>query len=613
MMILIGSINDLKNTPKIIKIANRPFILDLVKDQVKLFSADCPHMHGIVSEVNQNVYRCPSHKWVFEPNSGRCTNAPTESLKLYELVIEGENIFAEIELEDTKEIFSKIEGGKIAPKITLVSNACMLIQWDGFNILTDPLIEGKSIFGAWIPYPPSDIKIKDLPKIDAIWITHEHTDHLHPHSLSFFDKNIPIYVPHYNTGRLSVILKKMGFNNITSVRPLQPQTLRKDIKITSIEQYADSLYNDSIVFLQLGNFKMLNLNDAGYNWKLIEMIGDVDLICSTFTYGASPYPLNYTDIDNKTKRSFMIEKNEGMLRQIKQVLELCPSKYFIPMAHFAELASSEYDEVIELQIKNSPKDVKEYFKNYNECEIIDLIPGDIWNGEKNEIIRKNREGNVFDRKIIHKYLQKECYTKKLNDSYPKKFDIDESKIKEYFVSFSNSKLSKKVGEYTIQISMFGEQRKINAVINFSNGQVTFLPNIKHPRPDIYMSCPGSIVQEIIQNNLNWDEIQYWSKIYRNNLEHNSHLWKLLHAPWIAQADNSEKNSKLSQSVNKMAIATILEKGGKKAVETMEKYGLFCLTCDASIGESVEEGCKIHGVDKQKTELLIKELEGILKK
>ena len=63
----------------------------------------------------------------------------------------------------------------------------------------------------------------------------------------------------------------------------------------------------------------------------------------------------------------------------------------------------------------------------------------------------------------------------------------------------------------------------------------------------------------------------------------------------------------------MAIATILEKGGKKAVETMEKYGLFCLTCDASIGESVEEGCKIHGVDKQKTELLIKELEGILKK
>ena len=149
-MILIGTINDLKNTPKIIKIANRPFILDLVKDQVKLFSADCPHMHGIVSEVNQNVYRCPSHKWVFEPNSGRCTNAPTESLKLYELVIEGENIFAEIELEDTKEIFSKIEGGKIAPKITLVSNACMLIQWDGFNILTDPWIEGKSIFGAWI-------------------------------------------------------------------------------------------------------------------------------------------------------------------------------------------------------------------------------------------------------------------------------------------------------------------------------------------------------------------------------------------------------------------------------------------------------------------------------
>ena len=128
-----------------------------------------------------------------------------------------------------------------------------------------------------------------------------------------------------------------------------------------------------------------------------------------------------------------------------------------------------------------------------------------------------------------------------------------------------------------------------------------------------MSCPGSLVQEIIQNNLCWDEIQYWSKIYRNNSEHNSHLWKLLHAPWISQTDNSEKISKLSQSINKMAIATILEKGGKKASETMEKYGLFCLTCDVSMGENIEDGCKIHGVDKQKMELLLKELEEKLKK
>jgi CMP-N-acetylneuraminate monooxygenase len=612
MKILIGSVHDLEDTPKIIKISKRPYILDKVKDEIKLFSADCPHMHGIVSEVNQNEYKCPSHKWTFEPNSGRCVNAPTESLKSYDLIIEGDNIFAEIELGDIKEIFLKKEGDKISPKITLVSNACMLIQWDGFNILTDPWIEGNSLFGAWVPYPPSDIKIKDLPKIDAIWITHEHSDHLHPHSLSFFDKNIPIYVPHFNTGRLSKILKKIGFKNITSVKPVQPCTLSKDIEITSIEQYSDSLYNDSIMFLQLGNFKMLNLNDAGFNWKLIEMIGDVDLISSTFTYGASPYPLNYTDIDNETKRSFMIEKNEGMLKQIKQILELCPSKYFIPMAHFAELTSSEYDDVIELQIKNSPKDVKEYFKDSDECEIIDLIPGDIWNGEKNKIIRKNRKEDVFDRKILHKYLEKECYAKKAN-SYPKKFDIDESEIKKYFMSFSNSKLAKGIGEYTMQISMFGEQRKLNAVLNFSKGQVTYVSGIEHPRPDIYMSCPGSIVQEIIQNNLNWDEILYWSKIHRNNLEHNSHLWKLLHAPWIAQIDNSELFLKNSQSISKMAIATILEMGGKKAVKIMEKYGLFCLTCDASIGENIVEGCKIHGVDQQKTELLIKELEEILKK
>ena len=45
------------------------------------------------------------------------------------------------------------------PKITLVSNACLLIQWNGFNLLTDPWIEGPAIFGSWEHYPPSDIGI----------------------------------------------------------------------------------------------------------------------------------------------------------------------------------------------------------------------------------------------------------------------------------------------------------------------------------------------------------------------------------------------------------------------------------------------------------------------
>ena len=63
----------------------------------------------------------------------------------------------------------------------------------------------------------------------------------------------------------------------------------------------------------------------------------------------------------------------------------------------------------------------------------------------------------------------------------------------------------------------------------------------------------------------------------------------------------------------MPIAAILENGGDEALKIMEKHGLFCASCDAALGETVEDGCKLHGLDEQKSEQLVFELEQILKK
>ena len=39
----------------------------------------------------------------------------------------------------------------------------------------------------------------------------------------------------------------------------------------------------------------------------------------------------------------------------------------------------------------------------------------------------------------------------------------------------------------------------------------------------------------------------------------------------------------------------------------EKYGLFCTGCEPGIGETVEEGCKLHDISKEKTKELVNEL------
>lgn len=62
------------------------------------------------------------------------------------------------------------------PEITLVFHAALLIEYDGFTLLTDPWIDGPAFLGAWTQYPPSPFAVADLTdEVDAIWITHTPT------------------------------------------------------------------------------------------------------------------------------------------------------------------------------------------------------------------------------------------------------------------------------------------------------------------------------------------------------------------------------------------------------------------------------------------------------
>jgi hybrid cluster-associated redox disulfide protein len=56
-----------------------------------------------------------------------------------------------------------------------------------------------------------------------------------------------------------------------------------------------------------------------------------------------------------------------------------------------------------------------------------------------------------------------------------------------------------------------------------------------------------------------------------------------------------------------SIADIIEKGGSNVIEIFERNGLFCVGCDAAIGETIEEGCEIHGIDEKQRDKLILEL------
>ncbi len=62
-------------------------------------------------------------------------------------------------------------------RVTWLGHASFLVQLDGVSLLVDPALEPK-LFGGIARNVPPGVAIRDLPKIDAVLVSHSHYDHL---------------------------------------------------------------------------------------------------------------------------------------------------------------------------------------------------------------------------------------------------------------------------------------------------------------------------------------------------------------------------------------------------------------------------------------------------
>jgi CMP-N-acetylneuraminate monooxygenase len=607
MKINIGPKTLLEKTPVSIDLNGDPFILHFTDGIPVLYSAICPHQHNIVSEFHENFWKCPSHDWTFETNTGKSINAPQKCLTKFLVEENNGSLFVTLP-EKIKNKIKQLSGKKIPPKITVVGSAALLIQWESFNIICDPWIEGPAVFGSWITYPPSNLTIDDLPKIDAILISHEHSDHFHQFTLSKLDKKIPVYVPDVDNERLSSRLDKLGFENIISLHSGTPQKIQNEIQITSFN--SGSVWSDNIFYIQLGNFSILNINDAGFNWAIKNTIDSVDLLCIQFSPG-SGFPTTWTHLDEQSKLEIMNSRNQGMLRMIKQITELMNPEFILPFANFNTLYLSEHQKYVKMQPKNTPNDIVNLFKDNNHVKVIDIFPGESWDGKNNSFDTQTDHDKFYDNDFMFSYLNNPKRYDENEKFIPKNFELEFNEIKNYFEGFSDSKLTQSIGDYTIQLISKDKEKSIDCIIEFKEGSVTCSKN-NNNKFHMSMLCPGGIIQEIIRNDLSWDELQagYWAVYERHPDVYNIALWQLFHAPWQAR-----KNYLSTQDIQrqftfdkKSAIADIIENGDQKTIQVLEKFGLYCVGCEASVGESIEDGCSIHGLTQSQTNDLIKELK-----
>lgn len=127
----------------------------------------------------------------------------------------------------------RIEGSALT--VTMINHATVLIQTEGLNIITDPIYSKRASpfsFAGPHRFAEPGVAFDDLPRIDAVLISHNHYDHLDLPTLKRIAERdgAPIFVPLGNGD----FLKEHGVANGIELDWWQTNALTETVSITSV-------------------------------------------------------------------------------------------------------------------------------------------------------------------------------------------------------------------------------------------------------------------------------------------------------------------------------------------------------------------------------------------
>lgn len=132
--------------------------------------------------------------------------------------------------------------------ITFIGHASFLLQMNGFNILIDP------VFAHWLVlihrFRRPGVRVKDLPPIDAVLLTHAHMDHLNLPSLRRIIRhnrkrgaNAPVAIV---PNQVEDLVSTLGFSEVRSLAWWQSTNLNEvEITATPAQHWGARVFTDT--------------------------------------------------------------------------------------------------------------------------------------------------------------------------------------------------------------------------------------------------------------------------------------------------------------------------------------------------------------------------------
>lgn len=142
-------------------------------------------------------------------------------------------------------------------QIRSIGHACVAVEVSGTRILCDPWWNGPAYTSQWWHYPLPRVEAVDRERVDYIYLSHGHEDHLHVPTLRTITRDATLVIPRFRETGMRDFLATLGFKRILEIGHGETRTLDGGVKATI---YLNK--DDSILVLEAGGRTLVNANDA---------------------------------------------------------------------------------------------------------------------------------------------------------------------------------------------------------------------------------------------------------------------------------------------------------------------------------------------------------------
>lgn len=223
-------------------------------------------------------------------------------------------------------------------RVAHYGNACFSLFHQGVHILCDPWLEAPAVAGGWEKFPPTEIRVRDIPKPDYLYISHIHSDHCEPETLAKLDKETPVIGLSRQPAYLERMLHQQGFRNLRLVPEGRPTEIAPGFRVETFAatfNHAVAEVIDSSAIFDFGGCVVLNCNDnlpeEPFCREVAKRYPRIDLAFLPCTGGGS-FPAMYGNFSDSEKEAIIARVLDQKAEVFGRAVDLLRPKMIVPVA-----------------------------------------------------------------------------------------------------------------------------------------------------------------------------------------------------------------------------------------------------------------------------------------